>query len=116
MPADEHLGQQFFHGSHEEFEQGAAIEPGQSGGYKGEQEWRSGRVWLADQPHLAEEWAPGGHIYRVQAEDARRHEPDNWDYEANVSASAALKQFHAARATVVGRAVWDRETRKYRDV
>ena len=108
-------GDQFFHGSHEEFEPGATIEP-TSGGYKGEQAWRGERVWMSGKPEHAEEWAPGGHIYRVQPEGVKQHEPDAWDYEANVSAGAALKQYHAPKATVLGRTVWDTKTRSYKDV
>ena len=107
--------EQFFHGSHEEFEPGASIVP-TSGGYKGEQAWRGERVWMSSQPDHAEEWAPGGHIYRVQPEGVQPHDPDAWDYEANVSAGAALKQYHAAKATVVRRTVWDTKTRAYKDV
>jgi len=115
MAADAHLGAQFFHGSHEEFEPGYTIEP-YSAGYKDEQAWRGDRVWMSGQPDHAEEWSPGGHVYRVQPTDVKAHDPDDWDYEANVSAGAALRQYHAASAKVLGRAAWDPNTRKYKDI
>jgi len=68
MPADEHLGPQFFHGTDAELEPGAVLRPGKEVGKNnwGNEEASGHHVWMLTDPDYAS--AYGRHVYEVKPE------------------------------------------------